>query len=85
MSPSEIEEILHEDPFHPFRVTLASGDQYVVNNRQRAMVSGLSLAVGLSDDPAARSGTRLKLISIPNIVMAKRIDLGRPKDGRRRK
>jgi hypothetical protein len=83
MSPSELEEILFEEPFKPFRVTLASGDQYVVNNRLRALISGLSLVVGLNDDPAARTGTQLKLISIPNIVMAEQIDPRRPPGGRR--
>jgi hypothetical protein len=84
MSPADVEEILYEEPFRAFRVTLASGDQYVVNNRQRALISGLSLVVGLNDDPKARTGTRLKIISIPNIVMAEHIDPRRPGNGRRR-
>ena len=83
MSPSELEELLYEEPFKAFRVRLASGDQFVVNNRLRAMISGLSLVVGLNDDPAARIGTQLKLISIPNIVMAEQIDPRRPASGRR--
>ena len=84
MSPSDLEEILFEDPFRPFRVTLSSGDQYVVNNRQRAMISGMALVVGLNDDPQARTGTRLKILSIPNIVLAEHIDPRRPRNGRRR-
>lgn len=83
MSPSDLEEILYEEPFKPFRVTLASGDRYVIDNRLRAMISGLSLVLGLNDDPAARTGTQLKLISIPNIVMAEQIDPRRPPEGRR--
>ena len=85
MSPSELEEILYQEPFRPFRVTLASGDQFDVNNRLRAMISGLSLVVGLNDDPEARSGVRLKLISIPNIVMAEHIDPRRGGNGRQRR
>ena len=83
MSPTEIEEILYEEPFRPFRVTMASGDQYVVNNPRRAILNGLSLVVGLHDDPASRIGSRLKIISIPTIVMAEQIDAGRPPRGRR--
>lgn len=83
MSPSEPEEILYEEPFQPIRVTLASGDQFVVDNRLRAMISGLSLVVGLKDDPAARTGTQLKLISIANIARAEQIDPRRPAGGRR--
>lgn len=85
MSPSEVEEILYEEPFRAFRVTLASGDQFIVNNRQRALISGLSLVVGLNDDPSARTGTRLKIISIPNIVMAEHVDPRRRGNGRQRK
>jgi len=84
MSPSELEEILYRDPFQPFRVTLASGDQLIVNNARRAMISGLSLVIGVNEDPNARVGTRLKLVSIPNIVLAESID-SRPTNGRRRR
>jgi hypothetical protein len=84
MSPTDLEEILYEEPFRPFSVTLASGDRYLVNNRQRALISGLSLVVGLNDDPKARTGTRLKIISIPNIVMAEHTDPRQPGNGRRR-
>ena len=84
MGPSELEEILFEEPFRPFRVTLASGDHYVVNNQRRAMISGLSLVIGVNEDAEARTGNRLKIISIPNIVMAEHIDPRRPPNGRRR-
>ena len=83
MGPGELEEILFEEPFRPFRVTLASGDHFVVNNQRRAMISGLSLVVGVNEDPNARTGNRLKIISIPNIVMADHIDPRRPPNGRR--
>lgn len=85
MSPTEIEEILFEEPFRPFRVTMASGDTYIVNNPRRAMINGLSLVIGLHDDPTSRVGSRLKLISIPNIVMAEHINPNRPNNGRRRR
>jgi hypothetical protein len=85
MSPGDLEEILYEEPFRPFRVTLASGDEYVVNNQRRAMISGLSMVVGVNDDPESRTGTRLKIISIPNIVMAEHLDGGRPAPGARRR
>jgi hypothetical protein len=84
MSPSELEEILYEEPFRPFRVTMASGDQYLVNNPKRALISGLSIVVGLNDDPDSRVGNRLKIISIPNILMAEQIDPDRPSGRRRR-
>ena len=85
MSPSDLEEILFEEPFRPFRVTLSSGDQYVVNNPRRAIISGLSIVIGVNDDPDARTGSRLKIISIPNIVMAEHLENGRPPSGGRRR
>ena len=85
MSPTELEEILYEEPFRAFRVTMASGHEYVVNNYRRAMINGLSLVVGLHDDPRSRIGTRLKIISIPNIVMAEHVESRRPPNGRGRR
>lgn len=51
MSTTEIEEIVYADPFRPFRFTLSSGDQYVVPNRDRVMISGLSLVIGFERRP----------------------------------
>ena len=85
MSPSELDELIEAEPFRAFRVTLASGHEYIVNNRFRTFISGLSLVVGLSDDPNDRMGKRLKLISIPNIVMAEMIDSSQPPHRRRRR
>jgi hypothetical protein len=84
MSTTEIEEIVFADPFRPFRVTMSSGDEFIIPNRHRVMISGLSLVIGLNEDPNARSGTRLKLISIPNITVAEQLD-GLPPAGRRRR
>jgi hypothetical protein len=85
MSTSDLEEIVYADPFRAFRVKLSSGDQYVVPNRNRVMISGPSLVIGLNDDPKARSGTRLKLLSIPNIMVAEQLDDVPPNGGRRRR
>jgi hypothetical protein len=85
MSPSEIEELIEDEPFRPFRVTVTSGDQFVINNRHRVFISGLSLVAGLSDDPDDRMGKRLKPISIPNISVVEYIDPNQPKNRRRRR
>lgn len=85
MSPSEIEELIEDEPFRPFRITVNSGDQFVINNRHRVFISGLSLVAGLSDDPDDRMGKRLKLISIPNISLVEYIDPHQPKNRRRRR
>lgn len=85
MSPTEIEEIVYADPFRPFRVMLSSGDQFVIPSRDRVIISGLSLVIGPNEDPKARSGTRLKLVSIPNITVAEQLDGTPPSGGRRRR
>ena len=85
MSPTDLEEIHFEEPFRPFRVAMSSGDQYGVNNARRATITGLSLVIGLNDDPNARLGVKLKLISIPNIVVAEHVDPQPPRGRRRRR
>lgn len=85
MSPSELEEELFKEPFRPFRITVASGDQVVIDNPRRALISGLSMYYGMAEDPAARVGNRTKIISIPNIVLIEPLDPRRGTNGRRRR
>jgi len=85
MSPSEFEERLYEEPFTPLRVTLVSGDQVIVDNPRRAVIAGLSLVYAISDNAAARVGKRLKIMSIPNIVLLETIHPGDRRNGRRRR
>lgn len=85
MSLDEIDLQIEGEPFRPFRVTLASGDQLVINNRHRVFTSGLTLVAGLADDPNDRRGKQLKLISIPNSVMIEHVDGNRPPAQRRRR
>jgi hypothetical protein len=86
MSPTDLEEILNEEPFRPFRITMSSGDQYLVNNNRRAVLSGLCLVLALNDDASSRIGNKLKLISVPNITVAEHVDVSqRPSRKRRRR
>ena len=85
MSPTDLEEHLFSDPFVPQRLTLASGDQVIVDNPQRALIAGPALYYGTSDDPAARVGKRVKVISIPNIVLIEPVDQRPGRNGRRRR
>jgi hypothetical protein len=81
MSPTELGEHLFQEPFVPLRVTLAGGDQVVIDNRNRAVISGLTLFYSFADDPSSRIGNRGKLMSIPNIVMVEPLH---PRDPRNR-
>jgi hypothetical protein len=66
MGPSELEEVLDFQPFQPFRLILASGDVIDALRRPGVNVTGLSLAV---EETTAAGARRLRLISIPNIVL----------------
>jgi hypothetical protein len=83
MSPSDLEEQIYQDPFVPLRLTLASGDQVIIDSPRRVLMTGLAIHYLLSDDPASRIGKQVKIISIPNIVLAAPVTHGRHA-GRRR-
>lgn len=84
MSPTDLDDILHEPPLAPTRLTLSSGDQIVIDNPLRTLVAGLSLFIGVADDPQSRIGQRVKIVSILNINLIERID-PRSQQGRRRR
>jgi hypothetical protein len=84
MSPTDLDDILQEQPRTPLRLTLSSGDQVIIDNPGRTLVAGLSLFIGVSDDPAARVGERVRIVSVPNINLIERIEAPR-RNGRRRR
>jgi hypothetical protein len=84
MSPSDLEEQIYQDPFVPLRLTLASGDQVILDNPKRVMMTGLALYYLLADNPDTRIGKRVKIISIPNIVLVEPAG-SRPRNGRGRR
>jgi hypothetical protein len=84
MSPSGLEEQIYREPFLPLRLTLASGDQVILDNPRRVMMTGLELYYLLADDPDSRIGKRVKIISIPNIVLVEPVS-PRPRNGRGRR
>jgi hypothetical protein len=84
MSPTDLEERIYREPFVPLRLTLASGDQVVIESSQRVLMDGRAIYYLISDDPASRIGKRVKLISIPNIVLVESVTNGRHKGRRRR-
>lgn len=83
MSPSEVEELLDQEPFHPLRITLASGDQIIVREEHHPIVSGLSLVLS-SEAVAGRVTAGPRLVSIPNITLVDPFQ-GRPPTTRRRR
>jgi len=84
MSPSDLEEQLYRDSFVPLRLTLASGDQVVIDRSDRVLMTGLAIHYLVADDPASRIGKQVKIISIPNIVLSEQVT-PRHRNGRGRR
>jgi len=51
ISGLEIKGLLQRQPFHPFRVTLSSGETYDVTHHDATWVTRHTLEVGLNVDP----------------------------------
>jgi len=85
MSPSDLEDQIYSDPFVPLRLTLASGDQVIIESSQRVLMTGLTIHYLLTDDPAARVGTRVRIVSIPNIVLVEPVNTHHRRNGRKRR
>jgi len=85
MSPVDIEEHILREPFVPLRLTLASGDVVDLDDGKRIWLAGYALYYLISDNPEARIGKRVRLISIPNIVMIEPKEFRPGNGGRRRR
>lgn len=46
MSPEDIQRVLHQRPFQPFRVELSNGDVYVVRHPELVIVGRTSMVIG---------------------------------------
>jgi hypothetical protein len=74
MSPSDLEPYIFGENKAPLRVTLASGDQVIINDPSRCLMDGYALYVGESVKGREHLSHKVKHISMPNIVMIERID-----------
>jgi hypothetical protein len=82
MSPDELDQYVSQEPMPTLRLTLNSGDQIVIRQQDRPIVSGLTLVLrGLETD---RHTLGHRLVSVPNIALVEPI-LDRPPAGRRRR
>lgn len=81
MSPTNLLEVLEEHPNDRLRVVMASGDEIVIQNPMRTVVSGLALRIQLYDESNERVKPEARLVSIPNITLVEPIQ--RPPEGRR--
>lgn len=80
MSPTDLIEILEDHPGERLRVVMASGDQVIIENPLRAVVSGMSLYIQMYDDSSERMSAQARIVSIPNITLIEPVR--RPPNGR---
>lgn len=83
MGPAELEELLHREPFQLIRLVLASGDVILIENSLQGAVVGLTLVLEPGSGKRTGSSTRPRLVSIPNICFAERIESAPPSIARR--
>ncbi len=65
---ADIKLHITREPFAPLRLTMSSGD-VVDLDHDRLFLTGQSIYYLISDNPESRIGKKVRLISIPNIVM----------------
>ncbi len=76
MSPSDVQEFLDDHTTDRIRVIMASGDHLTIEDTARTLIGGMMLYIELYNDPLARSGRRVRAVSIPNINVLEPIRRG---------
>lgn len=84
MSPTDLEDILRQQPSVPLRITVASGDQFIVNRPTNTLIAQGTLVFTVVDEYSGPYGN-IKHISIPNITIVERLDPRRPHNGHSRR
>jgi hypothetical protein len=70
MSPSDLQEMIDFEPFTPLRLVLASGDVVELHRREGLNITGIGLSI---EDTTMSGRPRLRLVSIPNVVLVEPI------------
>jgi 2-hydroxychromene-2-carboxylate isomerase len=68
MGPSDLEEYFEEQGDVPLKLTLASGDQIVMERPRDSKIFGMTLVFGVGYKENNRISERMKIVSVPNIV-----------------
>lgn len=88
MSPSALADLFEKNPTTPFKITMASGDEIVVAEPRRTLITELELYVGTGTGNRPGSSPfaqYARIVSIPNINIVQRIDSRPPPTGERRR
>lgn len=76
MTVEQVDKIVAERPFKPFRITLESGEQVTVQQPRKALMSGPYVAVvGLyQQTPTSAGREKLRIVRAEQIVSAEFVD-----------
>ena len=78
MRAAEVEIVVHADPFYPYRLVLADGEEVTVRRPRKSHVSGDPIAlVGECRRPGGAAVERFRLIDVGRVVTAEPVDLPR--------
>ena len=83
MGPSDLEEYFEEQGDVPLKLTLARGDQIVMERPRDSKIFGMTLVFGVGYTENERISQRMKIVSVPNIVSVEPVR--RHNGGRRRR
>ena len=76
MSPSDVQQYLEDHTTDRIRVVMTSGDNFTIEDTARTLIGGMSLYIEMYNDPLARTGRRVRALSIPNINVLETIRRG---------
>jgi hypothetical protein len=76
MRPQELTDIVHRQPFQPFRVTLTDGRTYDIKHPDEIMVlRGAAVLATKADDDVLDLGT---IVSLLHVMQIQYIDMKKP-------
>jgi hypothetical protein len=76
MTAKQVEQIVHKDPFQPYRLMLSNGEEIVVRRPRKSHVSGRHVAcVGECRSNGGPTVERFRMIDVANIVSAELTNL----------
>lgn len=79
MNESDLEKVIYQEPFQPFRLLLADGEEVSVTRPRKAHVSGGYVAVGgVSRRPDGASKQGLRIIRVDLVASVEPIALEGP-------
>ena len=79
MTTKQIERVVHQEPFRPFRLVLTDGEELLVRRPRKSSVSGDQVAlVGICRTNGKGLGVeRLRIIKIERIASAEYVENGK--------